>query len=68
MESGGIVRGRKQGFSKVKAVKATARATVGRPPVERVIEDPKRRKTESPRFRETLKELLPSKQEQEEIR
>ena len=69
-----MTRARKRKFSKVKAVKATARASVGAPPVERVIEDPKRKAERRPRYRETLAQLLApaarsaaSKEQQEEI-
>ena len=67
-------RGREQGFSKVKAAKARSRASVGTPPVERVLEDPKRKAARLPRHRETLEQLLTlreppaSKQEEGEAR
>ena len=49
---------KKQTFSRVKAVKAISRARVGTPPAGRVIEDSARKQSESPRFRETLADLL----------
>lgn len=53
-------------FSKVKAVKANARARVGTPPPERVLADPGRKRPTTPRYRETLAQLLTPAREHEE--
>lgn len=49
---------KKQIFSKVKAVKANARARIGSPPPERVLPDPKQKAAAQPRHKETLADLL----------
>ncbi len=49
---------KKQTFSKVKAVKANARARVGTPPPERVLPDPKQKLAAKPRHKPTLAELI----------
>jgi len=49
---------KKQVFSKVKAVKANARARVGTPPPERVLPDPKQKAAAKPKHKETLADLL----------
>lgn len=49
---------RSKTFSKVRAVKVTARAVVGTPPPERVLPDPKQKVTIRPRYKQTLAELL----------
>jgi hypothetical protein len=51
---------KKQVFSKVKAVKANARARVGSPPPERVLPDPKQKLASSPKHKPTLAELINS--------
>ena len=51
---------KKQVFSKVKAVKANARARVGTPPPERVLPDPKQKAAAKPRHKVTLADLLDS--------
>ena len=53
-----MARSKKQVFSKVKAVKADARALVGTPPPERVLPDPKQKRATKPRYKETLADLL----------
>jgi hypothetical protein len=54
----GMAKAKKQVFSKVKAVKANARARVGTPPPERVLPDPKQKHATKPRHKETLADLL----------
>jgi hypothetical protein len=49
---------KKQTFSKVKAVKANARARVGTPPSERILPDPKQKLAAKPKHKETLADLL----------
>lgn len=51
---------KKQIFSKVKAVKANARARVGTPPPEQVLPDPKQKLAAKPRHKPTLAELISS--------
>ncbi len=57
-ELGCMARAKKASFSKVKAVKANARARVGTPPPERVLPDPKQKQAAKPRYKETLADLL----------
>jgi hypothetical protein len=49
---------KKQTFSKIKAVKANARARVGSPPPERVLPDPRQKAASKPKHKETLADLL----------
>jgi len=49
---------KKKVFSKVKAVKANARARVGAPPPERVLPDPKQKLAAKPKHKETLADLI----------
>jgi hypothetical protein len=51
-------KAKKQTFSKIKAVKANARARVGTPPPERVLPDPKQKAAAKPKHKETLADLL----------
>jgi hypothetical protein len=51
---------KKQTFSKVKAVKANARARVGTPPPERVLPDPKQKLAAKPKHKATLADLIGS--------
>ena len=51
---------KKQTFSKVKAVKANARARVGTPPPERVLPDPKQKLAAKPKHKQTLADMLES--------
>ena len=51
---------KKQRFSVVKAVKANARARVGTPPPERVLPDPKQKRTDKPKHKPTLADILES--------
>lgn len=51
-------KSKKQVFSKVKAVKANARARVGTPPPERTIPDPKQKLATRPKHKQTLASLL----------
>jgi hypothetical protein len=51
-------RPKKQTFSKVKAVKSNARDRVGTPPPERVLPDPKQKRTIKPKHKETLADLI----------
>ncbi len=53
-----MARSKKKIFSKIKAVKAHARACVGTPPPERVLPDPKQKQASQPRYKETLADLL----------
>jgi hypothetical protein len=56
---------KKQVFSKVKAVKANARARVGTPAAERVLPDPKQKLAAKPKHKLTLADLLdPSGEDQ----
>ena len=55
---------KKQTFSKVKAVKANARARVGTPPPERVLPDPKQKLAAKPKHKETFADLLTSSGEE----
>ena len=56
---------KKQFFSKIKAVKANARARVGSPPPERVLPDPKQKLAAKPKHKPTLAELIASPGEEE---
>ena len=49
---------KKQTFSKVKAVKANARARLGAPPPERVLPDPKQKLAAKPKHKTTIADLL----------
>jgi hypothetical protein len=51
-------RPKKQTFSKVKVVKSNARDRVGTPPPERVLPDPKQKRTIKPKHKETLADLI----------
>ncbi len=51
-------KSKKQVFSKVKAVKSNARDRVGTPPPERVLPDPKQKRTIKPKHKETLVDLI----------
>jgi hypothetical protein len=51
---------KKQLFSKVKAVKANARARVGSPPPERTLPDPRQKLAAKPKHKQTLAALLNS--------
>ena len=51
---------KKRVFSKVKAVKANARARVGTPPPERTLPDPKQKLAAQPKHKQTLAALLDS--------
>ena len=51
---------KKQVFSKIKAVKANARARVGTPPPERILPDPKQKRAAKPKHKKTLADLLTS--------
>jgi hypothetical protein len=55
---------KKQVFSKVKAVKANARARVGTPPSERVLPDPKQKLAAKPKHKQTLADLITTGEEQ----
>jgi hypothetical protein len=54
---------KKQVFSVVKTVKANARERVGTPPAGRTLPDPKRKTTTTPKYVETLGDLLHTKDE-----
>ena len=49
---------KKKVFSKVKAVKANARARVGSPPPERVLPDPKQKLAAKPKHKPTMYDLI----------
>jgi hypothetical protein len=51
-------RPKKQTFSKVKVVKSNARDRVGTPPPERVLPDPKQKRTIKQKHKETLADLI----------
>jgi hypothetical protein len=51
-------KAKKQVFSTVKAVKSNARDRVGTPPPERVLPDPKQKRAEKPKHKETLADLI----------
>jgi hypothetical protein len=51
-------KSKKQTFSKIKAVKANARARIGMPPPERVLPDPKQKLAAKPKHKATLADLL----------
>ncbi len=51
---------KKQVFSRIKAVKANARARLGAPPPERVLPDPKQKLAARPKHKQTLAALLDS--------
>jgi len=51
---------KKQVFSKIKAVKANARARLCVPPTERVLPDPKPKLAARPKHKQTLATLLDS--------
>ena len=57
-------KSKKQTFSKVKAVKANARARVGAPPSERILPDPKQKLAAKPKHKQTLADLLTTSGEQ----
>lgn len=51
-------KSKKKSFSAVKAAKSNARDRVGSPPPERVIPDPKQKRAEKPKHKESLADLL----------
>ena len=53
-----MTKSKKQTFSKIKAVKANARARIGTPPPERVLPDPKQKLAAKPKHKATLADLL----------
>lgn len=52
-----MAKSKKKRFSKVQSVKAAARAVVGTPPPERVLPDPKKKRSTTRRS-DTLAQLL----------
>jgi len=54
----GMSKAKKKVFSAVKAVKSNARDRVGTPPPERVLPDPKEKRTRMPKHKETLADLI----------
>ena len=58
-------RPKKQVFSRVKAAKSNARERVGTPPPERVLPDPKQKRSEKPKHKETLADLMNKTGEEE---
>ena len=55
---------KKKVFSAVKAVKSNARERVGTPPPERVLPDPKQKRAEKPKHKETLADLITNRGEE----
>ncbi|QNI36370.1 hypothetical protein [Edaphobacter albus] len=51
-------KAKKKVFSAVKAVKSNARERVGTPPSERVLPDPKQKRINQPKYKETLANLM----------
>jgi hypothetical protein len=51
-------KAKKQIFSTVKAVKSNARDRVGTPPAERVLPDPKQKRADNPKHKQTLGDLI----------
>jgi hypothetical protein len=51
-------KSKKKVFSKVTAVKSNARDRVGTPPPERVLPDPKQKRAEKPKHKQTLADLM----------
>lgn len=51
-------KSKKKVFSVVKAVKSNARDRVGPPPPERVLPDPKQKRAEKPKHKETFADLI----------
>jgi hypothetical protein len=51
-------KAKKRVFSKVTAVKSNARDRVGTPPPERILPDPKQKRAEKPKHKETLADLI----------
>jgi hypothetical protein len=51
-------KAKKKVFSAVKAVKSNARDRVGSPPPERVLPDPKQKRAEKPKHKESLADLI----------
>jgi hypothetical protein len=51
-------KSKKKVFSAVKAVKSNARDRVGTPPPERVLPDPKQKRIDKPKHKETLADLM----------
>lgn len=51
-------KGKKKVFSAVKAVKSNARERIGTPPPERVLPDPKKKRSEKPKHKESLADLI----------
>ena len=58
-------KSKKQTFSKVKAVKANARARVGTPPPERVLPDPRQKRKAREKHKSTLTDLIQNTGEDE---
>lgn len=58
-------KAKKQVFSAVKAVKSNARDRVGTPPPERILPDPKQKRSEKPKHKETLADLIRKTGEEE---
>ncbi len=57
-------KAKKKVFSAVKAVKSNARERVGTPPPERVLPDPKQKRDEKPKHKETLADLIANRGEE----
>jgi hypothetical protein len=53
-----VAKPKKRIFSRVTAAKSNARDVVGTPPPERVLPDPKQKRSEKPKHKETLADLL----------
>ena len=58
VESSERMAAKKKVFSIVKAVKENSRDSLGQPPPERVLPDPKQKALAKPRHKETLADIL----------
>ncbi len=59
-----MAKSKKKLYSRVQAVKALSRASVGAPPPERVLPDPKKKRANT-RSKPSLAQLLPSNTEED---
>lgn len=58
LRESGMSKAKKKVFSAVKAAKSNARDRVGTPPAERVLPDPKQKRINQPKHKETLADLM----------
>lgn len=54
-----------QVFSKIKAAKANARDRIGTPPPERVLPDPKQKRSAKPKHKPTMADLMANSGEEQ---